>query len=74
MTFSRCSSAGVHGVLVLLFFGGGIVGSLVSSTCCPISPSPPRLVEGMVEDIVGEGAIVCDPGALRLLRGGDALT
>ena len=59
--------------MVLLFFGGGIVGSLGSSGC-PISPCSPRLVEGMVEDIVGKGAMGADPGALRLLRGGDVLT
>lgn len=69
ITFSRCSSAGVHGVLVLLFFGGGIVedASLPSSACCPPSLGSPRLVEGIVDDIGGMAANGdgSDPGSLR---------
>ena len=67
MTLSRCSSAGVHGVFVLLFFGGGIDEdtSLASSPCCPPSLGSPRLVEGMGDDIGGMAANGADPGALR---------
>lgn len=73
MTFSRCSSAGVHGVLVLLFLGGGIDedASLASSTCCPTSPGSPRLVEGIVDGIDGMAAIGADPGFLRFRVGGE---
>ena len=68
MTFSRCSSAGVHGVLVLLFLGGGIDEdtSLASSPCCPPSLGSPRLVEGMFDGIGGMAAIGAPPGVLRL--------
>ena len=74
MTFNLCSSAGVHGVLVLLFLGGGIdeETSLASSACCcPLSLGSPRLVEGIVEDIGGIAAIGVDPGALRFRDGGE---
>ena len=74
MTFNRCSSAGVHGVLVLLFFGGGIDEdkSLASSPWCPPSLGSPRLVDGMVDDIGGGmGTNGADPGALRFRDGGE---
>ena len=73
ITFSRCSSAGVHGVLVLLFLGGGIDEdtSFASSPCCPPSLGSPRLVEGIVDGIGGMAAIGADPGALRFRDGGE---
>lgn len=73
MTFSRCSSAGVQGVFVRLFFGGGIDedASLASSPCCPPSLGSPRLVEGIDDGIGGIAAIGADPGALRFREGGE---
>lgn len=74
MTFNRCSSAGVHGVFVLLFLGGGGMDEeilLASSPCCPPSLGSPRLVEGIDDGIGGIAANGADPGALRFRDGGE---
>jgi hypothetical protein len=40
MVFNLCSSAGVHGVLVLLFFAGGpMVGEAMSDSSAPTAPA-----------------------------------
>ena len=64
--FSRCSSDGVHGVFVLLFFGACSWGdiSAASSPSCPVAPGSPSAVED-IPDIPETGAV---PGALRFLE------
>ena len=68
MAFNRCSSAGVHGVFVLLFFGADI-GEIVSaccSLCCGCAPYPVGLPypDAGMDDMPAAGAA---PGALRFL-------
>ena len=67
MVLSRCSSAGLHGVFVLLFLGAG-AGALVPmkvSPCSPTPAGPPRLAIGDDNDPV----IVAAPGAFRFREG-----
>ncbi len=71
MIFSLCSSAGLQGVFVLLFFGAGAGtdSSPVSSVCSsrlPGSPRPP--VKDDIVDMPVGGPV---PGALRFLEGGE---
>lgn len=70
IVFSRCSSAGVHGVFVLLFFGAAIddIGSPMGSMGSMGSPNPPGSpipVEGR------DSPIDCMPGALRFREVGE---
>ena len=66
MVFSRCSSAGLHGVLVLLFFGADTgVPVLANVSLC--SPTLPSSTIGFDND----PAIAVVPGAFRFRDGGE---
>lgn len=68
IVFSLCSSAGVHGVFVLLFFGGGADND-DSAKVGDGSPRPP--VSPKAEEVMGgDPAVIEDPGALRFLEDG----
>ena len=71
MVFSRCSSAGLHGVFVLLFFGAGAgAGAPVlpkGSRCSNPPPGPASSVIGLDNEPV----IVAVPGAFRFRDGGE---
>lgn len=63
MVFNLCSSAGVHGVFVLLFFAGGpILGEPILGSSAP--PVTPAALDG--PDIVGADGPV--PEARLLFR------
>ena len=68
----RCSSAGVHGVLVLLFLGAGI-GEAVSGRGSIDSPKPDGS-PSPVECICCIPAMVDMPGALRFRDGGEVIS
>ena len=67
MVFRRCSSAGVHGVFVRLFFGA--TGNDISSVA--VTSSPISLVD--IADPVDKSIAVADMGAFRFLDMGGLL-
>lgn len=70
MFFSRCSSAGLHGVLVLLFLATGP--ATVVSAGAPLCASAPSGSPPAAEDVEAS-AIVLVPGAFRFLEVGGEL-
>ena len=72
ITLSRCSSAGLHGVLVLFFLGmGGACASSGATSGCwtpAVLVSPPS--GGGIDDISGGGK---PPGVFLLRDGGEAV-
>ena len=72
ISFNRCSSAGLHGVFVLLFLGAGTGADSsppMSSACSSNPPGSPRPVD--IDDIVDIPVGGTVPGAFRFLDDGE---
>jgi hypothetical protein len=70
MVFNLCSSAGVHGVFVLLFFAGGPMGEDAVG-----SSAPPEGPAALDEADIGSTEVPCpDARLLFLAPGGDVVS